>query len=48
MSRICLVKVLYYELYQKTKQKDKYLDCKDCPLKNCKERELNGKSRSYD
>ena len=39
MSRLCLVKVLYYELCMKTKSKDKFLKCKNCPLKNCKERE---------
>lgn len=44
MSRLCLVKVLYYEVWKYQKKKDKYLDCKDCPLKNCKERDQNERS----
>lgn len=39
MSRLCLVKVLYYDAWKNQKTKYKYLDCKKCPLKNCKERE---------
>ena len=39
MSRLCLLKVLYYESWLNTKRKNKYLECKDCPMKNCKERE---------